>query len=53
MIYQLLIRLFSPLIWLLIIRDSLKRQGRGQGELSLLKRGYSGVDFIKQRLGLD
>ncbi len=39
MIYQFLIRLFSPLIWLLIVKDSIKKQGGG--------------DFIKQRLGLD
>ncbi len=39
MIYQFLIRLLSPLICLLIVKDSIKKQGGG--------------DFIKQRLGLD
>ncbi|VAW48935.1 3-deoxy-D-manno-octulosonic acid transferase [hydrothermal vent metagenome] len=39
MIYQLLIRLFSPFICLLITKDSIKKQGGG--------------NFIKQRLGLD
>lgn len=38
MIYQLLIRLLSPLIIILILLDALKRHG--------------GWDFIKQRLGL-
>lgn len=39
MIYQLLIRLFSPLIWIITLIDSIKRQGGGI--------------FIRQRLGLD
>ncbi|MCF6345947.1 MAG: 3-deoxy-D-manno-octulosonic acid transferase [Thiomicrorhabdus sp.] len=39
MIYQLLIRLFSPLIWIMVLIDSVKKQGGG--------------DFIRQRLGLE
>ncbi|HIE40242.1 MAG TPA: 3-deoxy-D-manno-octulosonic acid transferase [Thiomicrorhabdus sp.] len=39
MIYQILIRLLSPLIWIMVFIDSIKKQGGG--------------DFIRQRLGLD
>ncbi len=39
MIYQLLIRLFSPVIWFSVLFDSIKKQGGG--------------NFIRQRLGLD
>ena len=39
MIYQLLIRLFSPIIWILVFINSIKKQGGGA--------------FIRQRLGLE